>query len=119
VARLFAPGSHRFCSGSLLPRLVSDVLARVFSRRLSWSRSAGPHPWSRVPLIPLLDRRLVVVPSAPHTLNHGASAADADCGFDPARDACVADPRANRHNLAVDLHGRRALQHVASAGAGR
>lgn len=31
-----------------------------------------------------------------------ACAADADCGFDPARDLCVADPRANRQPPIVD-----------------
>jgi hypothetical protein len=29
-------------------------------------------------------------------------AADADCGYDPAADRCVADPRANRQPVVVD-----------------
>jgi len=49
VAWLFAPGLRRFCSGWHLPRLVSDVLERVFSRCLSWSRNAGRIPGIECP----------------------------------------------------------------------
>jgi hypothetical protein len=60
-----------------------------------------PPPAPMAP-VPAAEVHELAAPAPAASVEEPPCASDADCGYDPARDRCLADPRANRQPLLCD-----------------